>query len=96
MAKEQDSLFTIPSRLPVWDFGERVLFPFNIQPVRLSLSTAKPLLDEVSSCGDLLALGPIPRGLRKAATGVGVVAQVLRVAAASGEVTVLVQGVVGG
>jgi len=84
----------IPSRLPVLDANGEALFPFQVTTLHLPLPEAKALIDKVRECGGYLALGPLPGRNRRAASGPGTVALLLRVGPGREEaVTILVQGV---
>jgi ATP-dependent Lon protease len=94
MPKETALPLTIPSRLPVLEPKERVVFPFALTTVVLPLSEAKTVAEAARASGELLAILPPSPGKRRGAEASAVVALVLRLGAGNGaEGVLLVQGV---
>ena len=93
MAKDSALPLAIPGRLPVWELEERVVFPYAVSTLTLPLPDSKALLEEAHANGDLLVLFPVPKGPRKPASGIGVVALLLRMGpGGAGEGLLLAQG----
>ena len=94
MAKENHASAPVPGRLPVLELEERVVFPYALTTLSVAIPDNRALLEEAHATSDLLAIFPVPRGERRPATGMGVVASVLRLGAGPGGTGVLlVQGI---
>ncbi len=84
----------IPKRLPVWETGDRVVFPYAIETLSMPLPGAKPLLEQSHKHGDLVVLLPSPVKQRRPSY-TAVAALLLRMGPGGpGEGLLVVQGVV--
>lgn len=94
MPKESPAPPAVPGRLPVLEVEERVVFPYALTTLTVSLPQSRSILEEAHTASDLLAIFPVTGGGRRPGSGVGVVAAVLRLGAGpGGNGLLLVQGV---
>ncbi len=93
MRGEEPLPLAIPERLPVWETGERVVFPYAIETLSLPLPGAKPLLEQSHENGDLVVLLPASAKARQP-DHIAAAALLLRMGpGAPGEGLLVVQGV---